>query len=171
MLFSSLRDTLIKNMKSREKPSPTESNNTPSEPIKVIKSDAMKNMLAAMNKHFEKISESTEETVTVVECGSGPGVPPPPPPPPPVSGINTITKVNKEEAETSSDVVPPTMGIPPPPPPPPFPDFTQVPKKPKPVVKKPKPKPENNANSNSNPNPRPSLKDQLMRVSLKKIGK
>jgi hypothetical protein len=164
-------------MKSREKPAETESS-TLSEPIKVIKSDLMKNMLAAMNKHFEESSSpSNDEPVHVIECGGGPGVPPPPPPPPFVPGGNISTSNNKinndnviKEETTPSIPEPPKIGIPPPPPPPPPPVFdpNKVPKKPnKPLVKKKEKKEENNPN----PNPRPSLKEQLMRVSLKKIGK
>ena len=154
-------------MKAREKPKTDSS--TPSEPIKVIKSDLMKSMLAAMNKHFEENKDSSNEPPQIIECSGGPGVPPPPPPPPMVGGIiPTVTKKENEET-TSSIPEPPKFGIPPPPPPPPVPIFdpSKVPKKPKkPVVKKQAPKPpESNVSSG------PSLKEQLMKVALKKIGK
>ena len=48
--FSNLRDTLIKNMQTRDKPV---ENKPPSEPIKVVQSDAMKNMVEAMNRRYE----------------------------------------------------------------------------------------------------------------------
>ena len=44
-------------MSNRDKP---ETTTAPTEPVKVIKSDAMKNMLAAMNAHFEE--SKTEDT-------------------------------------------------------------------------------------------------------------
>ena len=149
--FSSLRNTLIKNMQTREKPS--EEKKAPSEPVKVIKSEAMKNMVEAMNKHYEESSD-TNEPVKIIEGTGGPSIPPPPPPPPPVVGGE-----------------PPKIGIPPPPPPPPpVPPFdpSKAPKKvKKPVVKKqPPPPPKTNNTSNA-----PTMKEQLMKVSLKKVGK
>ena len=149
-------------MKSREKPAET---TAPAEPIKVIKSDMMKNMLAAMNKHFEESADTSDEPIQVIEGSGGPGVPPPPPPPPPPMaggvGVPAPPKV-----ESVPDV--PFVGVPPPPPPPPPPVFdpSKVPKKPKkPVVKKQPPKPSAPTNT------APSLKEQLMKVALKKVGK
>ena len=142
--FSSLRDKLIMNMQTREKPI---EKSTPSEPIKVMKSDAMKNMVEAMNKHYEESSDTQDEPVQIIT--GGPSVPPPPPMP-------------------SGGIEPPKIGVPPPPPPPPpvvF-DPSKVPKKPnKPVVKKPPPQPPKPISSG------PSMKEQLMKVALKKVGK
>jgi hypothetical protein len=143
--FSSLRDKLIMNMQSREKPP---ENTTPSEPIKVMKSDAMKNMVEAMNRHYEESSDTQDEPIQIIT--GGPSVPPPPP-------------------MTGGGIDPPKIGVPPPPPPPPpvvF-DPSKVPKKPnKPVVKKPPP-PKQSSSTNS----APSMKEQLMKVALKKVGK
>ena len=47
--FSSLRDILIKNIEFRDKPIEKV---IPTEAIKIIKSDAMKNMVEAMNKYY-----------------------------------------------------------------------------------------------------------------------
>ena len=147
--FSSLRNTLIKNMQTREKP---EKKETPSEPIKVIKSAAMQNMVEAMNRHYEENTDTIDEPVQVISGEGDPSIPPPPPPPP---GIGSTDQ-------------PITTGIPPPPPPPPPPTFapSKIPKKPKkPVVKKKAPPP---------PPPKPSgptMKELLMNVSLKKVGK
>ena len=147
--FSSLRNTLIKNMQTREKP---EKKETPSEPIKVIKSAAMQNMVEAMNRHYEENTDTIDEPVQVISGEGDPSIPPPPPPPP---GIGSTDQ-------------PITTGIPPPPPPPPPPSFdpSKIQKKPKkPVVKKKAPPP---------PPPKPSgptMKELLMNVSLKKVGK
>ena len=147
-------------MQTRDKPV---ENTTPSEPIKVIKSDAMKNMVEAMNRRHEesRANQIEDEPVKIVVGEGGPGVPPPPPPPPPPSGGGA--------AISSSPVPPPPSGgIPPPPPPPPPPVFdpSKVKKRPKkPVKKKEPPKPSPPASSG------PSLKDQLMKVALKKVGK
>jgi len=150
--FSNLRDTLIKNMQTRDKPV---ENKPPSEPIKVVQSDAMKNMVEAMNRRYEDNSNTTDEPVQVIEGGGGPGVPPPPPPPPPPSFSGGNNEIN--------DV--PKFGVPPPPPPPPPPVFdpSKVKKPKKPIVKKPPPKPNTPASSG------PSLKDQLAKVALKKV--
>ena len=150
--FSNLRDTLIKNMQTRDKPV---ENKPPSEPIKVVQSDAMKNMVEAMNRRYEDNSNTTDEPVQVIEGGGGPGVPPPPPPPPPPSFSGGNNEIN--------DV--PKFGVPPPPPPPPPPVFdpSKVKKPKKPIVKKPPPKPSTPASSG------PSLKDQLAKVALKKV--
>ena len=156
--FSSLRDTLLKNMQERDKPVESK---PPSEPVKVMKSDDMKKMLEAMNKHFEEGSESSEPTKLVVVEGGGPV---PPPPPPPGVGVSSST----------SSVNPDPLYIPPPPPPPPPPIFdpSKVPKKPnKPIPKKIPPKSSNQSSGGGSSNARPSLKEQLMRVSLKKVGK
>ena len=129
--FNTLRDKLMKNMQTRDKPV---ENKVPSEPIKVIKSDAMKNIVEEMNKHHEENKQNNinnEPTQVVVVCGGGPGVPPPPPPPPP-----------------------------------PIFDPSKVKKRPnKPIKKKEPPKPSAPVSS------APSLKDQLMKVALKKVGK
>ena len=165
--FLSLRDTLMKNMLSREKP---EKPSVPTEPIKVIKSDAMKNMVAAMNKHYEESHDTIDEPVKIISGEGGPGVPPPPPPPPPLSqagNINTIS-ISSSVSTNVSVSEPPKIGVPPPPPPPPPPCFdpSKIPKKPKkPVVKKKAPPP---------PPPKPaapSMKDLIMNVTLKKVGK
>ena len=155
-------------MKSREKPSGTEAS-TPTEPIKVIKSDLMKNMLAAMNKHFEESSSQSNDEPIIIQSGGGPGVPPPPPPPPFPSGGSIIVQNIKKEEKESSSPEPPKIGVPPPPPPPPMPVFdpNKAPKKQnKPAVKKQEKKIESKPAEH-----RPSLKEQLMRVWLKKIGK
>ena len=145
-------------MQDRDKPV---ENKVPSEPVKVMKSDDMKKMLDAMNKHFEEGSESSEPTKLVVVEGSGPV---PPPPPPPGVGISS----------SASSVNPDPLYIPPPPPPPPPPIFdpSKVPKKPKkPIPKKIPPKSSNQSSGGGSSSSRPSLKEQLMRVSLKKVGK
>ena len=149
--FKSLRDALAKNMAQRDKPS--ESTKT-SEPIKVIKSDAMKSMLEAMNAHFEESNNdsSKPEPLVVVEGGG---------PPPPGEG----------GSEVPSFIPPP----PPPPPPPPAFDPTKVIKRPnKPPPKKAPQTPSQPQSSNkpsSYVSKGPSLKEQLMKVTLKKIGK
>ena len=149
--FKSLRDALAKNMAQRDKPA--ESTKT-SEPIKVIKSDAMKNMLEAMNAHFEESNNdsSKPEPLVVVEGGG---------PPPPGEG----------GSEIPSFIPPP----PPPPPPPPAFDPTKVIKRPnKPPPKKAPQAPSQPQSSNKPPSyasKGPSLKEQLMKVTLKKIGK
>ena len=149
--FKSLRDALAKNMAQRDKPA--ESTKT-SEPIKVIKSDAMKNMLEAMNAHFEESNNdsSKPEPLLVVEGGG---------PPPPGEG----------GSEIPSFIPPP----PPPPPPPPAFDPTKVIKRPnKPPPKKAPQAPSQPQSSNKPPSyasKGPSLKEQLMKVTLKKIGK
>ena len=178
--FSFLCETLMKNMKSREKPAESSNKNSaPSEPIKVIKSDKMKNMLESMNKHFqESASSSVDEPIKIIECGAGPGVPPPPPPPPPppMAGGNIKSVVKKTDINpipeptvtTSSVPEPPKGGIPPPPPPPPPPVFdpSKIKKRPKKEVpKKPIPVPSTPAT-----NPRNSMREQLMKA-MKKIGK
>jgi len=152
--FKSLRDALAKNMAQRDKPA--ESTKT-SEPIKVIKSDAMKSMLEAMNAHFEESNNdsSQPEPPPVVVEGGGPPLP------------------GEGGSETSSAIPPP----PPPPPPPPAFDPTKVIKRPiKPPPKK-TPQAQSQSQSQSSNKPPsyvsqgPSLKDQLMKVHLKKIGK
>ena len=165
--FLSLRDTLMKNMLSREKP---EKPTAPTEPIKVIKSDAMKNMVAAMNKHYEESHDTIDEPVKIISGEGGPGVPPPPPPPPPLSQAGNVNTINiSSNVSTNVSVSePPKIGVPPPPPPPPPPCFdpSKIPKKPKkPVVKKKAPPP---------PPPKPaapSMKDLIMNVTLKKVKK
>jgi hypothetical protein len=149
--FKSLRDALAKNMAQRDKPA---ENTKTSEPIKVIKSDAMKNMLEAMNAHFEESNnESSQPEPLVVVEGGGP--------PPPGEG----------GPEVSSFIPPP----PPPPPPPPAFDPTKVIKRPnKPPPKKAPQAPSQPQSSNkpsSYASKGPSLKEQLMKVTLKKIGK
>ena len=149
--FKSLRDALAKNMAQRDKPAESEKT---SEPIKVIKSDAMKSMLEAMNAHFEESNNdsSKPEPLVVVEGGG---------PPPPGEG----------GPEVPSFIPPP----PPPPPPPPAFDPTKVIKRPnKPPPKKTTPASSQPQSSNKPPsyvNKGPSLKEQLMKVHLKKIGK
>ena len=161
-LFANLRETLMRNMQSREKPS--ETSKGPSEPIKVIKSDAMKNMLAEMNKHFEESSSANDEPIQVIEGSGGPDVPPPPPPPPLMGpGGGNIPKIE-------SIPEPPSIGVPPPPPPPPPPIFdpNKVPKKPKKnVVKKEAPR----APTTPSVNQGSSMKELLMKVQLKKVKK
>lgn len=147
-------------MQTRDKP--VEST-PPSEPIKVVQSDAMKSMVEAMNRRYEEDSSNTidDEPAKIVEYSGGPGVPPPPPPPPPPMGGGPSI--------SSSPTPPPPMGgIPPPPPPPPPPKFdpSKIKKRPKkPVVKKEIPVARTSASSG------PSLKDQLMKVALKRVGK
>ena len=176
--ISFLREALINNMKSREKPSETSNQNeNPSEPMKVIKSDKMKNMLEAMNKHFDRSSSANDEPIKIIECSGGPGVPPPPPPPPPppMAGgpkKNIIKKnnINQETVIIKNTISePPKGGIPPPPPPPPPPVFdpNKVIKKPKKEVKK---KPPPASVSAPTVNSGPSMKEQLMKA-MKKIGK
>ena len=135
-------------MQTREKP---EKKETPSEPIKVIKSAVMQNMVEAMNRHYEENTDTIDEPVQVISGEGDPSIPPPPPPP---SGIGSTDQ-------------PITTGIPPPPPPPPPPSFdpSKIQKKPKkPVVKKKAPPPP--------PKPSgPTMKELLMNVSLKKVGK
>ena len=149
--FKSLRDALAKNMAHRDKP---EESTKTSEPIKVIKSDAMKNMLAQMNAHFEESNNesSKPEPLVVVEGGG---------PPPPGEGGPSVP----------SFIPPP----PPPPPPPPAFDPTKVIKRPnKPPPKKAPQTTSQPQNSNKPPSyvsKGPSLKEQLMKVTLKKIGK
>jgi hypothetical protein len=138
-------------MAQRDKPA---ENTKTSEPIKVIKSDAMKNMLEAMNAHFEESNnESSQPEPLVVVEGGGP--------PPPGEG----------GPEVSSFIPPP----PPPPPPPPAFDPTKVIKRPnKPPPKKAPQAPSQPQSSNkpsSYASKGPSLKEQLMKVTLKKIGK
>ena len=149
--FKSLRDALAKNMAHRDKPSESEKT---SEPIKVIKSDAMKNMLAAMNAHFEESNNdsSQPEPLTVIE-GGGPPLP------------------GEGGPETSSFVPPP----PPPPPPPPAFDPTKVIKRPNKPPPKKAPETPSQPQSGNKPSSYvskgPSLKEQLMKVHLKKVGK
>ena len=69
----------------------------PTEPIKVIKSDTMKNMVEAVNKHYEDNKNTIDEPIKIIE-GGGPPLPPP-------------ALIGGDE--------PPKIGIPPPPPPPP----------------------------------------------------
>ena len=160
-LFTSLRDTLLRNMKQRDKQSESKKQ---SEPIPVMKSDLMNKMLAAMNAHFEESQAKSSEphTVEVIECS---GAPPPPPPP----GFGAIPQAPSSESSINCD---PSYIPPPPPPPPPaiFDPSKVPPKKPKPVSKKRLSLPVN-ASSGSSANSGPSLKEQLMRVSLKKIAK
>ena len=102
-------------METRDKPI---ERTIPTEPIEVIKSDTMKNMVEAMNKHYEDNKNTIDEPIKIIE-GGGPPLPP--------------------QALIGGDE-PPKIGIPsppPPPPPPPIFDPSKVPKKPKkPVIKK-----------------------------------
>ena len=149
--FKSLRDALAKNMAHRDKP---EESTKTSEPIKVIKSDAMKNMLAQMNAHFEESNNdsSKPEPLVVVEGGG---------PPPPGEG----------GPEVPSFIPPP----PPPPPPPPAFDPTKIIKRPNKPPPKKAPQTTSQPQSSNKPpsyvSKGPSLKEQLMQVHLKKIGK
>ena len=167
--FAMLRNTLINNMKSREKPEQT---STPSEPIILNKSDKMKNMIEEMNKRKMQAASTIDEPIQVIVGSGGPGVPPPPPPPPPPPMGKTSIKISQNEApketiiESNLDDIP-KIGVPPPPPPPPPPIFdpSKVIKKPKkPVVKKEPPKPAPSTSSG------PSMKDELMKM-MKKMGK